>query len=302
MMSFIGLSLASTTPAATTESPNHTVTERSIPNEYQRVNYYEKYNPQTGKYDKMYYNTLSSRYDPFNFDRYYPRTALYNRNDPGYYNPYSGRYEFDALAGRYNPYTGRYDRYDDGQYHPNKYSDGLYRANKFDDGQYRPEKYENAQRYPQRYDNGLYSANKYDDGQYRPEKYENGLYSSGKYDDKRYYPYNEFQQRYNPAYYGTGSVQSVHIPKISYHNEGRWNTLRDSRYSDENGYRYSYETENGIRATEDAHIVNKNTNAAALRKTGFYEYIGDDGKNYRVDYTADENGFRAYVSTHLKIF
>lgn len=35
---------------------------------------------------------------------------------------------------------------------------------------------------------------------------------------------------------------------------------------------------------------------AILRTTGFYQYIGDDGKQYRVDYVADVNGFVAKVN------
>lgn len=99
----------------------------------------------------------------------------------------------------------------------------------------------------------------------------------------------------HPSYYGIGSVERVHVPKVRYNNEGHWNTLRDVRRSNEDSYHYSYETENGIRAAEDAHLENKNINAGTMKKSGFYEYQGDDGKTYRVDYVADENGYRAQV-------
>lgn len=52
----------------------------------------------------------------------------------------------------------------------------------------------------------------------------------------------------------------------------------------------SYETENGILGEENGRIE-KQTEGDALRSTGFYHYTGDDGLLYRVDYTADENGF-----------
>lgn len=245
----MGLSVADT-PATTIETSIHSVAERSASNNqlYQpTVNYYEKYNPQTKKYEKVYYNAATARYNP----PHNTQPWMYNRNYRGYYNAYTGRYENDGYSGRYNPYTGRYDRFDDWQYGYNPNT-----------GRYNP----NTGRY-----------DRYDDGRYR-------------------YPYTNYESRYSPEFYGTGSVEKVHVPKIRYDNDGHWNTLRDNRYSDENGYSYSYETENGIHAAEGAQLVNKGTNVAALRKTGFYEYVGDDGKTYRVDYTADENGFHASVN------
>uniref|UniRef100_A0A2H1VX73 SFRICE_030047 n=1 Tax=Spodoptera frugiperda TaxID=7108 RepID=A0A2H1VX73_SPOFR len=53
-----------------------------------------------------------------------------------------------------------------------------------------------------------------------------------------------------------------------------------------NGYSYSFDTSNGIHADESG-IVDNGTKAQ-----GSYSYIGDDGKQYSVYYTADENGFR----------
>ncbi|XP_031640898.1 endocuticle structural glycoprotein SgAbd-1 [Contarinia nasturtii] len=74
--------------------------------------------------------------------------------------------------------------------------------------------------------------------------------------------------------------------------------LRQEQEEDENGYRYLYETENGIVAEESGQIEKTETGQDAIRATGFYQYIGDDGKLYRVDYTADANGFAA-TGEHL---
>lgn len=53
-----------------------------------------------------------------------------------------------------------------------------------------------------------------------------------------------------------------------------------------------YETENGIVAEESGQIEHVANGEDFLRTVGFYLYIGDDGKEYRVDYKADENGFQ----------
>ncbi|CAB3257353.1 unnamed protein product [Arctia plantaginis] len=51
-------------------------------------------------------------------------------------------------------------------------------------------------------------------------------------------------------------------------------------------YRYAYETDNGIRVQEEGKIE-KGTSAH-----GAFSFKGDDGHEYTITYTADENGFR----------
>lgn len=57
------------------------------------------------------------------------------------------------------------------------------------------------------------------------------------------------------------------------------------------GYQYIFETQNGINVEESGRIEPDGNGGEGLRSTGYYEYIGDDGKLYRVDYVADTNGF-----------
>lgn len=65
-----------------------------------------------------------------------------------------------------------------------------------------------------------------------------------------------------------------------------------------------FETENRILAEQIGQLENSETGGddAILRTTGFYQYIGDDGKQYRVDYVADVNGFVAKVNAICVLF
>lgn len=54
-----------------------------------------------------------------------------------------------------------------------------------------------------------------------------------------------------------------------------------------------YETGNGILAEEAGSIQKLDRNEEGLRSSGYYQYVGDDGKLYQVRYTADNNGFHA---------
>ncbi|XP_068630853.1 larval cuticle protein LCP-30-like [Battus philenor] len=79
-------------------------------------------------------------------------------------------------------------------------------------------------------------------------------------------------------------------------NEGQAKIVSQDNDFDVNSYHFSYLTENGISAGERGVVENSVNGGTKI--VGFYEYIGADGLKYRVDYTADENGFHP-TGTHL---
>lgn len=73
----------------------------------------------------------------------------------------------------------------------------------------------------------------------------------------------------------------------------------DTRQLNEDGsYYYRVLNENNIEISETGRVDNAGTDDEVMRVKGYYEYIGDDGVLYRVDYVADENGFQP-SGTHL---
>ncbi|CAH2240811.1 jg13448 [Pararge aegeria aegeria] len=62
--------------------------------------------------------------------------------------------------------------------------------------------------------------------------------------------------------------------------------LRQDFKLEGDAYAYAYETENGIWAEENGVATN------GVNSQGAYSYIGDDGIQYSMSYTADENGFQ----------
>ncbi|XP_059059302.1 larval cuticle protein LCP-30-like [Achroia grisella] len=96
-----------------------------------------------------------------------------------------------------------------------------------------------------------------------------------------------------PSYYQQESsyarpLQASYVRSQS--NEQNARILKQDSQLDIDGYQYYYQTDNGINA-EEAGKLQSTASGPGIRASGFYEYVGDDGVTYRVDYTADENGF-----------
>ncbi|XP_063697902.1 endocuticle structural glycoprotein ABD-5-like [Culicoides brevitarsis] len=64
--------------------------------------------------------------------------------------------------------------------------------------------------------------------------------------------------------------------------------------ANENGYSYSYETSDGSQQKQSG-TINAN---GVLEVRGSYNYIGDDGVTYTVNYIADDKGYRV-IGDHI---
>ncbi|XP_075981284.1 uncharacterized protein LOC142979931 [Anticarsia gemmatalis] len=73
-------------------------------------------------------------------------------------------------------------------------------------------------------------------------------------------------------------------------------TLRYENERNDDGYYYAYETSNGLKAEQKGQIIpGAHPEHGSLYVTGYYSYIGDDGHEYTVTYTAGEDGYHADV-------
>nr|CAI5855071.1 unnamed protein product [Callosobruchus analis] len=94
-----------------------------------------------------------------------------------------------------------------------------------------------------------------------------------------------------PATLRTGNAQGLYDNR-------HYNIIRLEQDSIPDGYRYLYETENGILAEEEGHLAAVGQKDEAMQARGYFTYTGPDNVVYRVEYTSDENGFNP-VGEHL---
>lgn len=67
---------------------------------------------------------------------------------------------------------------------------------------------------------------------------------------------------------------------------------QESEINPDGSYSFSYETGNGISASENGALKNIGAEEPALQVEGQFQYPSDDGSNIALTYIANENGFQ----------
>ncbi|KAJ9574181.1 hypothetical protein L9F63_008437 [Diploptera punctata] len=62
------------------------------------------------------------------------------------------------------------------------------------------------------------------------------------------------------------------------------------------GYNFNFQTSDGIQRDEQGQLKNPGSENEAMEVRGTYTYKGFDGKDYKVTFIANENGFQPVVS------
>jgi hypothetical protein len=63
---------------------------------------------------------------------------------------------------------------------------------------------------------------------------------------------------------------------------------------------YSFETSDGNKREEEAVLKNIGTENEAISVKGSFQFVGDDGQTYAVNFIADENGYQPQ-GAHLPV-
>lgn len=74
----------------------------------------------------------------------------------------------------------------------------------------------------------------------------------------------------------------------------------DNVHNGDGSYSFNVETSDGAARQEQGYLENAGTEHETLKVQGYYQFYGDDGQLYQVQYIADENGFQPQ-GAHLPV-
>ncbi|KAG8233380.1 hypothetical protein J437_LFUL005842 [Ladona fulva] len=90
------------------------------------------------------------------------------------------------------------------------------------------------------------------------------------------------------------------VPRVKLYKEPIPIVSMRSDVSHDGNFHYSYESADGTKAEQVGEVRDFGEDKKGSVASGSYEFIGDDGQLYKVEYTADENGFQAR-GAHLPV-
>ncbi|XP_017839931.1 larval cuticle protein LCP-30 isoform X2 [Drosophila busckii] len=186
-----------------------------------------------------------------------------------------------------------------GKYEVSGHTDGQYRPS--DDGRYHPNPNEGRYSHmPQPYqhvnDNrelGVYHHVPYPyDGGYGPYAGLNlpYIHDDRPYDHDLYTTTTTKKPTTTTPRTTTTTTTTTTTPRpihFNYDDEGRHKILHQEEIRKHDKYDHAFLTENGIYGEEQAKLHH----AGGTHAKGYYEYTGDDGKLYRVNYHSNDGGF-----------
>ncbi|XP_037943940.1 larval cuticle protein LCP-30-like isoform X2 [Teleopsis dalmanni] len=206
----------------------------------------------------------------------------------------------DSNSNQYNNYNN-YNNQNYGKYQVSNENanDGKYHAN--NDGRYRPSQNEgryiqSTQPYRHVHDNrelGFYVHVPYPyDGGYGPYSGSNIPYvhDDRPYDHNLYTTTTTKKPTTTTKRTTTTTTTTTTTPRnilFNYDDEGRHKILHQEDARKHDKYDHAYLTENGIYGEEQAKLHHE----GGTHAKGYYEYTGDDGKLYRVNYKSNHEGF-----------
>ncbi|KAH8301629.1 hypothetical protein KR059_007067, partial [Drosophila kikkawai] len=197
--------------------------------------------------------------------------------------------------GKYNPNNdGRYRATDDGRYHASSQNEGIFviQHSKFRRYHHMAQPYNHVSDHREL---GVYHHIPYPyDGGYGPYS---GLNLPYVHDDRPYNKPTEYHQSTTTKKpttttkrTTTTTTTTTTTPRnilFNYDDEGGHKILHQEEVRAKDKYDHAYLTENGIYGEEQAKLHH----TGGTHAKGYYEYTGDDGKLYRVNYASNDGGF-----------
>ncbi|KAF0313130.1 Larval cuticle protein 65Ag2 [Amphibalanus amphitrite] len=143
------------------------------------------------------------------------------------------------------------------------------------------------QQQPQQFDNQQFSSQQFDNQQFSSQQFDNQQFSN-QFDNQQAGMLMMAAVAAAAPQFELGDQQQLISSQPSIR-------IISQKYEQDpvGNYEYFYEQDDGQRVLEAGRVQpGPQPETGSLEQQGYYEYIGDDGNTYRVDYLANEGGFQ----------